>query len=73
MLSHYRSPHNGVKVMSVGSLLEESDSAVVWRGPRKTALIKRFLKDTFWGRLDYLIIDILYFMYFLDIVEILGK
>ena len=56
----HRSPHSGVKVMSVGSLLEESDSAVVWRGPRKTALIKRFLKDTFWGRLDYLIFDILY-------------
>ena len=44
----------------MGSLLEESDSAVVWRGPRKTALIKRFLKDTFWGRLDYLIFDILH-------------
>lgn len=54
-----RSPHGGVKVVSVGSLLQEADSAVVWRGPRKTALIKRFLKDTFWGRLDYLIFDIL--------------
>ena len=53
-----RSPHNRIKVMSVGSLLGEADSAVVWRGPRKTALIKRFLKDTFWGRLDYLIFDI---------------
>jgi Mrp family chromosome partitioning ATPase len=29
----------------------------VWRGPRKTNLIKRFLKDTYWGRLDFLIID----------------
>ena len=54
-----RSPHNNVKVMSVGSLLDEADNAVVWRGPRKTALIKRFLKDTYWGRLDYLIFDIL--------------
>ena len=45
--------------MSVGSLMQEADSAVVWRGPRKTALIKRFVKDTFWGRLDYLIFDIL--------------
>lgn len=46
--------------MSVGSLLEEGGSqAVVWRGPRKTALIKRFMKDTFWGRLDYLLFDIL--------------
>ena len=53
-----RSPHHDIKVMSVGSLQEEADSAIVWRGPRKTALIKRFLKDTFWGRLDYLIFDI---------------
>ena len=44
--------------MSVANLLEERDSAVVWRGPRKTAIIKRFVKDTFWGRLDYLIFDI---------------
>lgn len=29
---------------------------IVWRGPRKTALIKRFLKDTFFGRLDCLIV-----------------
>ncbi|XP_035677040.1 cytosolic Fe-S cluster assembly factor NUBP2-like [Branchiostoma floridae] len=51
------SPHHDVKVMSVGSLLEQSDNAVIWRGPRKTALIRRFLKDTFWGRLDVLICD----------------
>lgn len=54
-----RSPHHDIKVMSVGSLQEKADSAIVWRGPRKTALIKRFVKDTFWGRLDYLIFDIL--------------
>ena len=54
----HSSPHEGVKVMSVGNLLETRDSAVVWRGPRKTAMIKRFVKDTFWGRLDYLIFDI---------------
>ncbi|XP_068714052.1 uncharacterized protein [Montipora foliosa] len=50
-----RSPHFDVKVMSVGSLLEKGDSAIIWRGPRKTGLIKQFLKDTFWGRLDFLI------------------
>ncbi|XP_068757620.1 cytosolic Fe-S cluster assembly factor NUBP2-like [Montipora capricornis] len=52
-----RSPHFDVKVMSVGSLLEKADSAIIWRGPRKTGLIKQFLKDTFWGRLDFLIFD----------------
>jgi len=48
---------SNIKVMSVGSLLQDSDSAVVWRGPRKTGIIKRFLKDTFWGKLDFLIFD----------------
>lgn len=52
-----KSPHFGVKVMSVGSLLQKSDNAIIWRGPRKTGLIKQFMKDTFWGRLDFLIFD----------------
>ncbi|XP_071483269.1 cytosolic Fe-S cluster assembly factor NUBP2-like [Diadema antillarum] len=52
-----QSSHRGIKVMSVASLLDQADSAVVWRGPRKTQLIKQFLKNTFWGKLDYLIID----------------
>lgn len=51
------SPHGAVKVMSVGLLSEQKDNAVIWRGPRKTNLIKQFVKDTFWGRLDYLLFD----------------
>jgi Mrp family chromosome partitioning ATPase len=46
-----------IAVMSVGFLIESRDTAVIWKGPRKTSMIKRFLKDTFWGKLDYLIID----------------
>ncbi|XP_062523125.1 cytosolic Fe-S cluster assembly factor NUBP2 homolog [Corticium candelabrum] len=52
-----KSPIGDVKVISVGSLLETDSTAIVWRGPRKTALIKRFLKDTFFGRLDCLVVD----------------
>ncbi|XP_070558540.1 LOW QUALITY PROTEIN: uncharacterized protein [Ptychodera flava] len=51
------SPHDSIKVMSVGSLLQHTDSAVVWRGPRKTQIIKRFLKDTLWGKLDFIVFD----------------
>ncbi|XP_014668454.1 PREDICTED: cytosolic Fe-S cluster assembly factor NUBP2 homolog [Priapulus caudatus] len=51
------SPHTGVKVISVASLLASGEDSLAFRGPRKTALIKRFVKDVFWGRLDYLIID----------------
>jgi hypothetical protein len=43
--------------MSVQFMLAGKDNAVVWRGPRKTNLIKTFLKDVFWGRQDFLIID----------------
>ncbi|XP_071519540.1 cytosolic Fe-S cluster assembly factor NUBP2 homolog isoform X5 [Panulirus ornatus] len=51
------SPHGNIKTLSVGSLLNSDAQAVVWRGPRKTALIRRMIKDTLWGRLDYLVID----------------
>lgn len=44
-------------VMSIGFMLPDPDEAVIWRGPRKNALIKSFVKDVNWGSLDYLIID----------------
>jgi len=47
----------GLKVMSLGFLLENPDDAVIWRGPMKMGVIKQFLKDVVWGDLDYLIID----------------
>jgi Mrp family chromosome partitioning ATPase len=46
-----------VKVVSVAALLDSDRQAVVFRGPRKTALIVRMLKDTLWGRLRYLVLD----------------
>ena len=44
-------------VMSIGFMLPNPDDAVVWRGPRKNALIKQFLRDVDWGDLDYLVVD----------------
>jgi Mrp family chromosome partitioning ATPase len=44
-------------VMSVGFMLRERDDAVIWRGPMKYQVIKQFLKNVEWGRLDYLVID----------------
>lgn len=46
-----------VSLMSVGFLLEKPDEAVVWRGPKKNALIKQFVSDVAWGQLDYLVVD----------------
>ncbi|MBP2030204.1 ATP-binding protein involved in chromosome partitioning [Methanohalophilus levihalophilus] len=47
-----------LKVMSIGLLLDNQDSPIVWRGPAKMAAIKQFLEEVDWGVLDYLIIDL---------------
>lgn len=44
-------------VMSVGFLLKKRGDSVVWRGPKKNAMIRQFLSDVRWGELDYLVID----------------
>ncbi|KAJ9629379.1 cytosolic Fe-S cluster assembly factor cfd1 [Taxawa tesnikishii (nom. ined.)] len=43
--------------MSLGFLLGNRGDAVVWRGPKKTAMVRQFLSDVHWGSLDYLLID----------------
>ncbi|GAA5950157.1 hypothetical protein JCM10213_001876 [Rhodosporidiobolus nylandii] len=43
--------------MSIGFLLANSRESVVWRGPKKNAMIKQFLGEVSWGELDYLIVD----------------
>ena len=46
----------GLPVMSMGFLVPPGE-AVVWRGPMLHGAILQFLRDTRWGDLDYLIID----------------
>lgn len=46
-----------LKAMSMGFLLKDSRESVVWRGPKKNAMIRQFLGEVRWGELDYLIID----------------
>lgn len=48
---------NGLKVISMGYFVQP-DQAVIWRGPLLHRAITQFLKDTDWGELDYLIIDL---------------
>lgn len=43
--------------MSIGFLLKNRNDSVVWRGPKKTGIIKQFLTEVVWKELDYLIID----------------
>lgn len=53
----YTDQEQKLAVMSIGFLLNDRNTAVVWRGPKKTAMVKQFLTDVYWGDLDYLIID----------------
>jgi len=48
---------DGLKLMSMGFFMEDGQS-VVWRGPMLHKALTQFLKDTDWGELDYLVIDL---------------
>jgi len=47
---------HGVKVVSIGLLVEES-TPVVWRGPMLQEAVHQFLADVYWGELDVLLVD----------------
>jgi ATP-binding protein involved in chromosome partitioning len=47
---------NPLPVMSMGFLVPPGE-AVVWRGPMLHGAITQMLRDTLWGPLDYLVID----------------
>ncbi|HYA72842.1 MAG TPA: Mrp/NBP35 family ATP-binding protein [Roseiarcus sp.] len=46
----------GVKVMSIGFLVEEG-AAIVWRGPMVMSALTQFLREVDWGELDVLVVD----------------
>ena len=47
---------DGLRVMSVGFLVPPGE-AVIWRGPMLHHAMTNFIRDTNWGDLDYLIVD----------------
>ena len=47
----------GVKLLSIGFFASGSQ-AVVWRGPMATKALNQLIKDSYWGELDYLLIDL---------------
>ncbi len=47
---------HGVQVMSIGFLVEP-DQAMIWRGPMATQALDQLLRQTAWGELDYLLVD----------------
>ena len=50
-------PIGPLHAMSLAFLLTSRSSAIVWRGPKKTAMIRQFLSDVLWPSVDYLLID----------------
>jgi ATP-binding protein involved in chromosome partitioning len=46
----------GVQVMSIGFLVD-ADNPMIWRGPMATQALEQLLRQTNWGDLDYLIVD----------------
>jgi ATP-binding protein involved in chromosome partitioning len=48
----------GLKLMSIGFLLEDPKAAVIWRGPMLHGALQQFLKDVAWGPLDFLVLDL---------------
>jgi ATP-binding protein involved in chromosome partitioning len=51
------SVNENLKAVSVQSLIQDKDQAIIWRGPAKTGMIRQFVSSVEWGDLDYLIID----------------
>jgi ATP-binding protein involved in chromosome partitioning len=48
---------SGIKVMSLNLLTEVEEQPVIWRGPVITGVLNQMYRDTVWGDLDYLLID----------------
>jgi ATP-binding protein involved in chromosome partitioning len=47
-----------LKTISIGFLLPNRDSSIIWRGPMKMNAIRQFISDVDWGELDYMVVDL---------------
>jgi ATP-binding protein involved in chromosome partitioning len=46
-----------VEVVSMGFLVEDEETALLWRGQLLNRAVQHFLEDVRWGDIDYLLID----------------
>jgi ATP-binding protein involved in chromosome partitioning len=49
---------HGVKVISIGMFVDDTSTAVAWRGPMLHRTIQQFLTDVYFGDLDVLLLDL---------------
>ncbi len=47
-----------LSVVSMGFLLPDIGTPVIWRGPMKMTAISQFLSEVDWGQLDFLVVDL---------------
>ena len=50
-------PDGVLKVVSMGFLVDDEQTALMWRGLVLTRALEQFLQDVRWGEMDYLLID----------------
>jgi len=48
----------GVEMVSMDMFLGDENTPLGWQGPVISSALKQFYKDTGWGQLDYLLIDL---------------
>lgn len=46
-----------LKVVSMGHLVDDEETALMWRGLMLNRAVQHFLEDVSWGEMDYLLID----------------
>jgi Mrp family chromosome partitioning ATPase len=49
--------NENLSAVSVESLTDGKDNAIIWRGPVKYSVIQQFIGQVAWGNLDFLLID----------------
>ena len=47
----------GVRLVSIGLLMENEDSAVIWRGPAKIGVLNQLFEEVAWTDTEYLVMD----------------
>ncbi|HOK18553.1 MAG TPA: Mrp/NBP35 family ATP-binding protein [Caldisericia bacterium] len=48
----------GIKIVSLGFLMEEESNAILWRGPLISKAITELFEYSLWGELDFLLVDL---------------
>jgi len=51
-------PGGSLKVVSMGFLVDDEGTALMWRGLILTKAVEQFLTDVRWGDIDYLLVDL---------------